>query len=75
MLNVNIISLNMSKTKLIVFNPNIKHMGFDIKINLNQKRLYPTDSMKYLGVKINNKLNWKTYIDDIAVRLIRQILC
>ena len=65
----------MSKTKLIVFNPNIKHMGFDIKINLNQKRLYPTDSMKYLGVKINNKLNWKTYIDDIAVRLIRQILC
>ena len=75
MLNVNIISLNMSKTKLIVFKPNIKHMGFDIKINLNQKRLYPTDSMKYLGVKINNKLNWKTYIDDIAVRLIRQILC
>ena len=71
MLNVNIISLNMSKTKLIVFKPNIKHMGFDIKINLNQKRLYPTDSMKYLGVKINNKLNWKTYIDDIAVRLIR----
>ena len=65
----------MSKTKLIVFNPNIKHMGFDIKINLNQKRLYPTDSMKYLGVKINNKLNWKTYIDDITVRLIRQILC
>ena len=65
----------MSKTKLIVFNPNIKHMGFDIKINLNQKRLYPTDSMKYLGVKINNKLNWKTYTDDIAVRLIRQILC
>lgn len=64
----------MSKTKLIVFNPNIKHMGFDIKINLNQKRLYPTDSMKYLGVKINNKLNWKTYIDDITVRLIRQIL-
>lgn len=68
-------SLNMSKTKLIVFKPNIKHMGFDIKINLNGKRLYPTDSMKYLGVKINNKLNWKTYIDDITVRLIRQILC
>lgn len=67
-------SLNMSKTKLIVFKPNIKHMGFDIKINLNEKRLYPTDSMKYLGVTINNKLNWKTYIDDITVRLIRQIL-
>lgn len=64
----------MSKTKLIVFKPNIKHMGFDIKINLNEKRLYPTDSMKYLGVTINNKLNWKTYIDDITVRLIRQIL-
>ena len=61
----------MSKTKLITFKPNIKHMDFDIKTNLNGKRLYLIDSMKYLGVKINNKLNWKTYIDDIAVRLIR----
>ena len=28
---------------------------------LNGKRLYPIDSVKYLGVKIDSKLNWKSH--------------
>ena len=27
--------------------------------------------MKYLGVRIDSKLNWKAHIDDIAIKLIR----
>ena len=27
---------------------------------LNGKRLYPIDSVKYLGAKIDSKLNWKS---------------
>ena len=27
--------------------------------------------MKYLGLRIDNKLNWKAYINDIALKLIR----
>ena len=27
--------------------------------------------MKYLGIRIDSKLNWKAYIDDIALKLIR----
>ena len=30
-----------------------------MKIKLNGKRIHPTDSVKYLGVKIDSKLNWK----------------
>ena len=45
-LNANKISLNVSKTKLIIFKPKRKP--------LNGKRLYPTDLVRYLGVKTDN---------------------
>ena len=51
-LNANKISLNVSKTKLIVFKPKRKPEDFNLKIKLNGERLYPTDSVKYLGVKL-----------------------
>ena len=38
-------------------------------IKLNGKVLYPTDSAKYLGVKIDSKVNWKTRVNDIATKL------
>ena len=41
------------------------------KIQLNDKRLNPTDSVKYLGVRIDNKLNWKEHVNDITMKLIR----
>ena len=48
-LNANKISPNVWKTELIVFKPKRKPLDFNIKIKLNEKRLYPTDSMRYLG--------------------------
>ena len=62
----NKISLNVSKTETILFRPKI----FNLKIKLIGKRLYETNSMKYLGIRIDNKLNWKDHIDDIALKLI-----
>ena len=40
-----------------------------MEIKLNGKRLYPNDSMKYLRVKINSKLNSKSHVNTIAIRL------
>ena len=42
-----------------------------IKIKLNGKRLYPSKSVKYLGIKIDENSNWKQHIHDIAVKLNR----
>ena len=42
-------------------------MDFNLKINLSGKRLYETNSVKYRGVRIDNKLNWKAQIEDIAL--------
>ena len=58
-------SLNVSDIEWIIFKPKKKHIDLDLKIELNGNRLYPTDSVKYLGVRIDNKLNWKARIDGI----------
>ena len=39
-----------------------------MKIKLYGK-IYPTDSVKYLGVKIDSKLNWKNQVNAIATKL------
>ena len=43
-----------------------------MKIMLNGKRLYPTDSVKYFGVKIDNKLNWKSDANATSTKLNRE---
>ena len=65
------ISLNVSKTEMVLFRPKRKSMDFNLKRKLNQKRLYETNSVKYLGIRIHNKLNWTAHINDIALKLFR----
>ena len=38
---------------------------------MNRKRLYPTASVEYLGLKIYKNLNWHHHINDLAVKLNR----
>ena len=52
-LNNKRISMNVSKTELIMFKPRMKKLDFDLKLKLNGKRLYSTKSAKYLGIKID----------------------
>ena len=35
------------------------------------KQLFETNSVKYLGSRIDYKLNWKAHIDNISLKLIR----
>ena len=46
-------------------------MDFILKTKLNGKRLHETNSVKYLGIRADNKLNWKAHIKDIALNLFR----
>ena len=70
-LNANKISLNMEKTELAIFKHQRKKLCTEIKIKLNRKRFYPSQSVRYLGIKIDQNLNWKDDIKDIAVKLNR----
>ena len=49
----------------------MKKVHFDLKLKLNGKRIYPTKSAKYLGIKIGERLTWNEHINDIAIKLNR----
>ena len=67
-LNVNKISLNVKKTEMIIFKSKQKKFEGDLKIKLSGKRLYPTESVKYLGVKIDTNLSWQYHVNDLSVK-------
>ena len=68
-LNANKICLNVSKIELVLFRSAKKQLEFGLKLKLNGERLYPTNSVKYLGIKIDEHLTWKPHIDGISTKL------
>ena len=70
-LNANDISLNVKKTEMVIFKSKQKKLEGDLKIKLSDKRLYPTESVKYLGVKIDTNLSWQYHVNDLSVKLNR----
>ena len=70
-LSANKISLNVEKTELVIFKFPRKVLTDEIKIKLTGKRLYPSNSVKYLGVRIHKFLHWHDQVNNIAVKLNR----
>lgn len=87
-LNHNLLTLNISKTQYITFSTNqisqpkpnftIKaHVCQPLKLAHNTKchclSLVKTSNIKYLGMKIDEKLNWQDQIDQLVSRVRRLI--
>ena len=70
-LSANKISLNVEKTELVIFKSPRKVLSDEIKVKLTGKRLYPSNSVKYLGVKIAKFLHFVDQVNKIAVTLNR----
>ena len=70
-LNANKSSLNVKKTEMVIFKSKQKKFEDDLKIKLCGKRLYPTESVKYLGVKIDANLSWQYHVNDLSIKLNR----
>ena len=68
-LNANKISLIVKKTEMVIFKSKQNKFDGDLKITLCGKRLYSTESVKYLGVKTDTKLNWKHHVNDLSIKL------
>ena len=71
-LNANKISLNASKTELILFRSKSRNVKIsELKIKINGKKLYPTSSVKYLGVHLDEHLTWDKHINELSIKLRR----
>ena len=63
-LNVNCLSLNVSKTNYIIFHPYNKPLKQHVTLKINNKAIIEKDNIKYLGVIIDSRLNWNSYFSS-----------
>ena len=65
--NLNKLSLNLQKTNYIDFSTN--NSGSTIQIAINGSNIEKVNSTKYLGVYIDQHLNWKDHIAYVSSKL------
>ena len=65
-LNTIKIALNVAKTEVIHFKTKHKPLDTDLRLTLSRKRLYKIKYLRYLGTNIDEDLNWKVHIHDLA---------
>ena len=56
---------------MVIFKSKQKKFESDLKIKLCGKRLCPTESVKYLGVKIDTNLSLQHHINNLSIKLNR----
>ena len=70
-LKANKISLNASKTEMLIFRDPNRKIDFDLKIKIDGKRVTPSKYVKYLGIYLDNFLSWHQQEQDMRSRLSR----
>ena len=68
-LKANKLSLNIPKTKLIIFDRNTASIDHTLKLKLNGKRLRPSKSVKYLRILLDEHLLWNDQIPHVKLKL------
>ena len=70
---VNKLTINVKKTKYMVFHQKrdakFKRMVKKFKLNVNNYCIKQVDEFKYLGLNIDNKLNWNKHIDYLCTQV------
>ena len=67
----NKLTLNLKKTKFMVFSKQLKKKAQQnkFKINIDNYCIKQVTEMKYLGVILDNKLNWHNHIQYVCTKL------
>ena len=70
-LKVNKLSLNIKKTHYMIFSR--KKLSHPLDLRIDNQNVHVTKTSKFLGVYIDDKLNWKTHISYMAGKVARGI--
>ena len=72
-LRSNKISLNASKTEIIIFKYKQTIITKQMNFRVSGQKINTTTSVKYLGVYLNDSLTWETHFDSLIPKLNRAI--
>ena len=72
-LNVNRLALNIGKTNFIIFRGYKKPLNHNVTLLMNKKAIEQKTHVKYLGVMIDEHLNWKEHISNVTKKISRSI--
>ena len=64
-------ALNVAKTEIILFETKHKPCNTDLRLELCRKQLNKTKYLRYLGIKIEENLNWKIHVHGFTSKLNR----
>lgn len=71
-LDINNLTINLNKTNYIQFNQS-KHLQYNFNLNINSGHVTIKNATqtKFLGILIDQDLNWKTHVNDLCHRVNR----
>lgn len=70
-LRVNKLVVNIDKTNYIIFtSPRNNHNIINIPLHLNNRQISRTNHVKYLGLYLDENLNWKIHINHIIKKIL-----
>ena len=65
----NKISLNVTKTEVVLFQQTNRTAEYDIQLKLNGKYLEKSESVKYLGIQLDQHLSFSQHIKTLSAKL------
>lgn len=69
--DVNKLSLHLGKTKCMIFRNRV--IDYNQNIKINDVEIETVCENKFLGIIIDNKLNWKSHINHVVAKISRSI--
>ena len=70
-LTANKISLNVDKTELVLFRSKTNKINKHLNFRLSGKKIIPTTCLKYLGIYLDEHLDWQKHTQNVIFKLIR----
>ena len=72
-LNVNRLALNVGKTNFVIFRGYRKTYDHNVTLLINKKAIEQKSYVKYLGILIDEHLNWKEHICIVTKKISRSV--
>ena len=72
-IRANKLSLNTSKTELVIFKPKNKIISKHLNFCISGQKIKPSSRVKYLGIILQDDLHWNSHLTKLRKQLSRSI--